>query len=119
MTVREVIKYIEQHGYIDDEVKDMAINAIKNRVLFDQIFWERCVAISQLEDIGLSLGEKTDKVKEAMEKQNAKKTIISGDSFIVERCPVCDTFVPTEGKHCLECGQRLEKERAWKKQLNE
>lgn len=30
MTNEDAIKYIENHGYIDDVVKDIAINAIKN-----------------------------------------------------------------------------------------
>lgn len=30
MTKAEVIKYIEQHAYIDDEVKDMCIEALGN-----------------------------------------------------------------------------------------
>ena len=29
MTDEDAIKYIENHGYIDDAVKDIAINAIK------------------------------------------------------------------------------------------
>ena len=29
MTNEDAIKYIENHGYIDDVVKDIAINAIK------------------------------------------------------------------------------------------
>lgn len=29
MTENEAIKYIENHGYIDDEVKDMAIQALE------------------------------------------------------------------------------------------
>lgn len=32
MTAIEAIKYIEQHGYIDDDVKDIAISAIKKQI---------------------------------------------------------------------------------------
>lgn len=32
MNEQEVIKYLEYHGYIADEVKDMAIQAIEKRI---------------------------------------------------------------------------------------
>lgn len=32
MTAQEAIKYIEQHAFIDDVVKDMAISAIKKQI---------------------------------------------------------------------------------------
>lgn len=32
MTREEVIKYLEQHGFIDDEVKDMCIEALANDI---------------------------------------------------------------------------------------
>lgn len=31
MTNQEAIKYIENHGYISDDVKDMAIKALERR----------------------------------------------------------------------------------------
>lgn len=47
----------------------MAIEALEKQGSYEQILWERDIAIKQLEDIGLSFGEKTDRVKEALEKQ--------------------------------------------------
>lgn len=32
MTVQEVIKYLEQHGFIADEVKDMCIQALEKQI---------------------------------------------------------------------------------------
>ena len=32
MTVQESIKYLEQHGYIADDVKDMAIKALEKQI---------------------------------------------------------------------------------------
>lgn len=37
----------------------MACNALENAELFEQIKWERDVALAQLKELGLSLGEKT------------------------------------------------------------
>ena len=95
------------------ETPGPAINAIKNRVLFDQIFWERCVAISQLEDIGLSLGEKTDKVKEALEKQIPKKplfgTVHNDTAYYCSSCKNFIGFYDTRiYEYCHNCGQKLD-----------
>ena len=32
MTPQEVIKYLEHHGYISDDVKDMCIEALKKQI---------------------------------------------------------------------------------------
>lgn len=32
MTPQEAIKYLEQHGYISDDVKDMCIEALKKQI---------------------------------------------------------------------------------------
>ena len=45
---------------------------------------------------------------EALEKQIPKKTITSGNFFIVQRCPVCDEYVPVEANYCMKCGQKLD-----------
>ena len=45
---------------------------VKSMNLLEQYRWERDIAIEQLESIGLSLGEKTDVVKDAIEKQKMK-----------------------------------------------
>lgn len=37
MTEKEAIKYIEQHGFIDDAVKDMAIKALKRQSIEKQL----------------------------------------------------------------------------------
>ena len=67
----------------------------------DQTRWERDIAISQLEELGLGFGEKTDKVKEAIEKQIPKKAI-NGE------CPVCGELVERwDWKYCVKCGQAL------------
>lgn len=40
MTEREVIKYLEQHGMIADEVKDMAIQALEKQSMVNEILNE-------------------------------------------------------------------------------
>lgn len=56
---------------------EMAITALG---AIEQIMWERDMAISQLEEIGVSFGEKMDEVKEALEKQIPKKPLVYTDT---------------------------------------
>ena len=55
MTEQEAIKYIENHGHIDDAVKDIAINAIKKNYKIKLIVedWEGGLA----DEIRKILGE--------------------------------------------------------------
>ena len=92
--------------------------ALEAMTTIEQITWERDVAIQQLKEIGLSLGEKTDKVREAMELQVAKKPHIWGDGYAdgalvydMYDCPNCDkSYEIYYEKHdcCPRCGQKLD-----------
>lgn len=53
-------------------------------------------------------GKSLEMAIEALKKQIPKKTITSGNFFIVQRCPVCDEYVPVEANYCMKCGQKLE-----------
>lgn len=97
MTYKEAIRRIKDHKRIHfqneeraikiTEALDMAIDALEKQSIYRQIKWERDVAIDQLKEIGLSLGEKADKVREAMEKQIAKKPIFDRPLMVLQ-CPV-------------------------------
>lgn len=85
--------------------------------LYEQIKWERDVAISQLEDIGCGLGRKMDDIKAAIEKQKAKKPIekevmledenIKGSIYV---CSICESEIGLfEGQpYCEICGQKID-----------
>ena len=49
---------LEYHGVSVKNALDMAIKALKQTSVLDQIKWERDIAISQLKDLGYGLGEK-------------------------------------------------------------
>lgn len=95
MSENEAIKYIETHGSISDEVKNMAINAIKE--------------IRQYRFIGT-----IDECREAVEKQTAMEPI-NNDKCT---CPSCGTYneivkkrrntVVCDVVYCWHCGQALE-----------
>ena len=79
----------------------------------EQIRWERDVAISQLEELGLGLGQKVDHVKELIDK-NKSKSLVNydncGNKCISMRCPNCFEMVGSNcWKYCPECGQRIKK----------
>lgn len=75
-----------------------------------QYVWERDVAISQLEELGLSLGQKVDHVKEAIDKATPMKLKEVKGMYDITKlvCPRCgdDLF----GEYCSECGQKLTQE---------
>lgn len=67
-----------------------------------QYMWERDVAISQLEELGLSLGQKVDHVKEAIDKATPMKLKEVKGMYDITKpvCPRCgdDLF----GEYCSE-----------------
>ena len=79
MTNQEAIKYIENHGYISDEVKDMAIKALEKqipkKVKIEQWIYTKC-------DCGFEFSKH------------------HGDGYY---------SIPLENKtkYCPNCGQRL------------
>lgn len=89
-----------------------------NNSLLEQIRWERDVAISQLEEIGIGLGEKMDNIKEAVDKSKPKKLVcksdvIYNDGFSKYKeyyCPNCEEIYKDIEyyPYCHWCGQKLE-----------
>ncbi len=91
---------------------------------YGQVAQERNIAISQLEEIGCSLGEKMDEVKEAMEKQRAKKPYIEIEKatglhkdYDCYECLNCDSFLGHVSDckdenyrydYCPNCGQAID-----------
>ena len=70
----EALKEIQQYREIGTvEECQQAMGKAKSLDMYvKQVIWERDVAIQQLEEVGVSLGEKMDSVKEAVEKQKPK-----------------------------------------------
>ena len=89
MTVQEVIEYLEQHGFIADEVKDMCIEAL--------------VQVEQYRALGT-----VEELKEAREKQIPKKPKSEQYFYgVLDRCPVCDALLGHSENYCHNCGQAL------------
>jgi hypothetical protein len=112
MTIEEAKKEIIDSGlnlgagdYVDIEALKVAATVLG---AFEQIKWERDVAIEQLNELGLSLGQKVDDVKEVIEKQESKIVAYQNGSYV---CPTCGepTFPLAiyKGDYCLKCGQHI------------
>ena len=124
MTEQEAINLLCQMylSYFSTEEKQAlttAIESLQKLSIYEQIKWERDVALEQLESIGVGLGRKMDDVKEAMEKQIPKKPDIEGDGYDPDGNLVYDTWIcPNCEEHyeidydyydyCPKCGQAID-----------
>lgn len=89
--------------------------------VLEQVRWERDVAVSQLNELGLSLGQKVDHVKELIDKNTENEAIDKSKNptdWHIMHCPTCDRifwnsgqFMHYEPKYCEKCGQKM----LWKK----
>ena len=73
----EALKEIQQYRKIGtvEECRDAVERARSLDAYVKQVCWERDLAVQQLSEIGISLGENMDTVKEAL-----KKSIKKGDA---------------------------------------
>lgn len=87
MKVEEAIKYIEQHGFIADDVKDMAIKAIEKQI------------------------PKKPKFVDVRFRHHGKNI---GDGCSLDKCYKCPNckshifHVFASEEYCERCGQRLD-----------
>lgn len=76
--------------------------------VYNQLRWEYEIAMSQLSELGLSLGQRVDHIKNLIEKNECKDAIYKDGIFI---CPRCGASVfPLslyDGEYCIKCGQRV------------
>ena len=81
---------------------------------FEQVRYERDVALEQLKEIGCEFGQKMDEVRSAVEKQEAKKpTYVEGTGIRytdLYRCPNCGQCFSGTGiaDYCYHCGQAID-----------
>lgn len=74
---------------------------------FDQVKWERDLAIAQLKDYGVSLGEKAELKKVIHAKW------ISFVGFLHSICSHCGYTVKNKTKYCPDCGAIMDKESSY------
>ena len=97
-----------------DEMRKQAINTINelaeeykdsyvHRETFEQVMWERNMAISQLADLGYSLGETTNKDSNFCEWKSTKGFL---NPFSITSCGEVDIY-DSKGKFCTHCGKKI------------
>ena len=100
MKIQEAIRHYE-YGITHDIFKEpvttyaqLSVEALKKLSVYEQVKWERDIAISQLEEIGCGFGRKMDDVKAALEKQIPKKPKVQETTEKeLHKCPCCDGFL--------------------------
>jgi len=113
MTIEDIREYtknavtiLEKNSqYATARAVEYAFGAL---ICLGQFKWERDVAIEQLEELGLSLCQKVDHVKEAVEKSNVQDAVYKDGIFV---CPHCEASIfPLSlygGDYCIKCGKHV------------
>ena len=88
---------------------------VVSKGLYEQIKWERDVALTQLEEYGVSLGEKADvmKVRHGRWVHSEIEDDDWGRTFHEWTCSVCGYSVahnPTGENYCPNCGAKMDLE---------
>lgn len=74
------------------------------KALYDQIKWERDMAISQLESFGVQLGEKAN-VKPV---RHGKWLLEAHKGLSSCKCNVCNAVYESETNYCPKCGAKMD-----------
>lgn len=103
-TLNEICKDYSAIGTVEEFKRAKEMEAV-----YGQVKWERDIAISQLEEIGVGLGQKMDEFKALKEKSIAKKAEWKFDDFTATfgkpyRCSNCDEEFEDTYNYCPNCG---------------
>ena len=102
-TIEELFEEIQQYKAIGTVEDFKRTKAMEN--VCGQVKWERDVAISQLEEIGVSLGQKMDQFKALKDKNKPKKIVKYKNGYV---CPICNHWVGFRYGYCDGCGNKLD-----------
>lgn len=110
MTRGEAIKIIKglvgtlEFSASQEDALIMAIEALQHDVIFEQIKWERDVALQTLEEHGIGLGQKADRPTGEWI-FNPKDAIDL--MFTLPKCSKCEFESADGGNFCPNCGARM------------
>lgn len=105
-TQHETVKQYRAIGTIEEFKRAKRIESV-----YGQVKWERYIAISQLEEIGVGLGQKMDEFKALKEKSVAKKPRFYAHNYY---CTECGNLVGNNEfewqrfLYCDKCGRKLD-----------
>ena len=83
---------------------------VVSKGLYEQIKWERDVALTQLEEYGVSLGEKADVMKVRHGRWIEQEKYTFG---VMYDCSICDNRILDNGhswNYCPNCGAKMDLE---------
>lgn len=80
ITIQNAISWLKTYkddckGTLDKGVFEVAIDALEKKAAYEQVKWERDVAIAQLNEIGVGLGQKMDDIKRRLDQTNEDQWI--------------------------------------------
>lgn len=86
-----------------------------SRAVFEQVMWERDIALKKLAEIGKGLGEKMDDVA----------TMVNGHWIMHDdeilgltcECSNCHTETMGDGNYCGKCGAKMDEKPTWLKEV--
>lgn len=87
-----------------------AVDAV-SRGLFEQIKWERDIAMEQLEEHGIAFGAKAECAVDAVEVVHGYWTTTDTILGTCCVCSVCGSCPTMEYKYCPYCGAKMDGER--------
>lgn len=90
---------------------DLAIEAIRHDVIFEQIKWERDVALQTLEEHGIGLGQKCDAEVVSADAVQGEWIFNPTDAidlmFAKPKCSRCGFESSDGGNYCSNCGAKM------------
>ena len=111
----EGCKWAETKNAIRKIIADFPAADVVSRDAYDQIDWERCVALTQLKEIGKSFGERMDDVRPVVRgKWKYRGQQVIDDLFPTYACSVCHDVIPADWRRkcnfCPNCGADMREE---------
>lgn len=98
-----VRKFCDEHGELEEPAADVV-----SKGLYEQIKWERDVALTQLEEYGVSLGEKAD----VMKVRHGRWVNTHSDSEFAQcslcKYPVYAAWIWNLTNYCPNCGAKMD-----------
>ena len=90
-------------GY--NKVMHLPIEDVIERSVFEQVIWERDVALHQLSEIGKGLGEKMNDV---VKQKNGTWEVVDFEDPMRYGCSHCKSLSFRQSKYCPRCGAKME-----------
>ena len=105
--------YPSEYAELENALNRIPAADVVSKGLYEQIKWERDVALAQLEEYGVSLGEKADVVKVRHGRWESTGVLVGLMNFeYFYRCTACGRRGgDTKTNYCPHCGALMDKEK--------